>query len=171
MVTSKPRLCIYLPHQLHARLKLEVSRPGASYSEVISQALELWFSEDRIHAQNNPLLRRLDRMTRADEVHTRKLAVMSDALGLFVQYFLTLIPEIPEERRESASDLGVVRFNRFIENLSEVRADSRRGVLARAEDVLADVSAFFTKEQLASLHSPAVGNASQSPSFGGGEDG
>ncbi|GLQ23855.1 hypothetical protein GCM10007853_17290 [Algimonas ampicilliniresistens] len=155
MVTAKPKVTVYLSDKIFLRLKLDASRPGMSYSEIAEQALTLWYSEDRVHEQNNPLLRRMDRMNRADEVHTRKLAVVSDALGLFIQYFLTLIPEIPSDRRETASDLGILRFNRFIEDLTTVRSDSTRGILARAEDVMADISSFFTKEQLETMNAPA----------------
>lgn len=155
MATLKPKLTVYLTPDVFSRLKLDACRPGVTYSQLVEQALTLWYSEDRIHAQNNPLLRRMDRMNRADEVHTRKLAVVSDALGLFIQYFLTLIPEIPDDRRETASDLGVTRFKRFIDDLSAVRGDSQRGVLAKAEDIMADASEFFTQEDLERLHQPS----------------
>ena len=163
MATSKPKLTVYLDPEVFLRLKLDACRPGNTYSQLVQQALTLWYSEDREHAQNNPLLRRMDRINRADEVHTRKLAVMSDALGLFIQYFLTLIPEIPEERRETASDLGAARFNRFVDDLASIRSDSRRGVLAKAEDILADVSAFFTQKDLERLSQPLPQNHHASP--------
>ncbi|MEM7668949.1 MAG: hypothetical protein AAF317_07320 [Pseudomonadota bacterium] len=168
MATNKKRLVVYLTHPVFRHLELDTSRPGITYSGVVEQALTLWYSEDRVHAQNNPLLRRLDRMSRADEVHTRKLAVLSDAMGLFIQYFLTLIPEIPEARRDAASSIGAVRYKRFLEDLVTVRSDSSRGVLAQAEDVLADASAFFTKEQLDQLHQPAP-NSSDASSTDEGE--
>ncbi|WP_298916515.1 hypothetical protein [uncultured Algimonas sp.] len=170
MATSKPKLTVYLEPDIFLRLKLDACRPGNTYSHLVEQALTLWYSEDREHAQNNPLLRRMDRMNRADEVHTRKLAVMSDALGLFIQYFLTLIPEIPEERRDTASDLGAARFKRFVEDLASVRSDSRRGVLAKAEDILADVSAFFTEEDLERLNRPLPQNHRASSVKQGGPD-
>ena len=170
MATAKPKLTVYLAPEVFLRLKLDACRPGNTYSQLVERALTLWYSEEREHAQNNPLLRRMDRMNRADEVHTRKLAVMSDALGLFIQYFLTLIPEIPEERRETASDLGALRFKRFVEDLASVRSESQRGVLAKAEDILADASAFFTAEDLERLDRPLAQTTDQSSDGQGGRD-
>ena len=170
MANSKRKVTVYLEPDVFLRLKLDACRPGSTYSQCVEKALTLWYSEDREHAQNNPLLRRMDRMNRADEVHTRKLAVMSDALGLFIQYFLTLIPEIPEERRETASDLGAARFKRFVDDLASVRSDSQRGVLAKAEDILADVSAFFTKEDLERLNRPLPQKRHASSVDPGGRD-
>jgi len=162
MATSKPRISVYLDPEIFVRLKLDSNRPGKTFSGIVEDALTLWYSEDREHAQNNPVLRRLDRLSRRDESHTRKLAVMSDAFALFVRYFLTVIPQVPKERRVAANDEGALRYERFIENLRIAISESPRGLLGSIEDIFSDESVYFTRGELERLHEPAPPRASKS---------
>ena len=77
-------------------------------------------------------MRRLDRLSRQGERLQRDLTISVEALALFIHYWLTLIPTIPESAQAAAQAKGRERFAVFIENLG------RR--LAAGKNTLRDIS-------------------------------
>ena len=78
------------------------------------------------------LRRRLDRLTRQSERLHRDLTISVEALALFIHYWLTLIPTLPEDAQRAAQAKGRERFAVFVEALG------RR--LASGKNFLRDVS-------------------------------
>jgi hypothetical protein len=77
-------------------------------------------------------MRRLDRLSRQGERLQRDLTISVEALALFIHYWLTLIPTLPESAQASAQAKGRERFASFIETLG--------GRLASGKNFLRDVS-------------------------------
>ena len=162
MTTKLKRIQVYASKELHKRLEIAASHPKVSKSEVVKRALELYLSEEQEAMRNNPILRRLDRMTRESEKLRQRLVVLSEAHALYVRYFLTLVPAPPNEEREAARAEGAARFESYREALETILSDRSRYLFDGVEDALIGKSDFFTNEELDRLHqlAPARGGAS-----------
>ncbi|MEL7546105.1 MAG: CopG family transcriptional regulator [Pseudomonadota bacterium] len=155
MPSTKPRIWTYIDPLNHARLVALAQRPGSNVSSVVNDALSAFFAQEHEVKRDAALIRRLDRMTRQMEVLKRNQIISAEAFALFMRYFLTVIPPVPEQEKPAAQAQGAARFEKYLTSLRAVLEDGETVLFAALEDVLADETAFFTKEELARLHEPA----------------
>jgi hypothetical protein len=162
MPSTKPRIFGYVSESTYFKLKLAAARPNNNVSDILDKAIAHWLSEDRREDQLNALLRRLDGILREQERTRLKLAIQSEAHALFVKYFLTVIPQVPEEKRKAAKAEGEKRFGLYTEALHDIVSDATRSLVGLPEDILvSEESAFFTIEELDLLHKPAPARPQQ----------
>jgi hypothetical protein len=76
--------------------------------------------------------RRLDRLTRQGERLERDLWIVAETLALFIRFWLTVTPPLPESAQAAAQATGRERFESFLETLG------RR--LARGQSLLREIS-------------------------------
>ena len=155
MTSALKRIHAYTPDHLHKRLEIACSHPKVSRSEVINKALELYLSAESEAARNNPLLRRLDQMTRQIEKLRQRLIVLSEGHALFVRYFLTSVPPAPEPKRQAARAEGAVRFEEYRKALESILSDKNAHLFNGIEDVFLAENDFFTDEELDALNIPS----------------
>lgn len=155
MPSTKPRIWIYIDPDNHSRLVVEAKKPGRNTSEIVDTALKAYFAGEHEVKRDAALIRRLDRMTRQSETLKRNQIISAEAFALFVRYFLTVIPPVPDKDKAAASAQGSVRFERFIESLQTVLADGDKVLFSAMEDIMTDETAYFTKDELMKLHEPA----------------
>lgn len=160
MTSALKRIHAYTPDHLHKRLEIACSHPKVSRSEVINKALELYLSAESEAARNNPLLRRLDQMTRQIEKLRQRLVVLSEGHALFVRYFLTSVPPAPEPKRQAARAEGAVRFEEYRKALETILSDKNAHLFNGIEDVFLAENDFFTDEELDALDIPSPGTKS-----------
>ena len=151
MTSALKRIHAYTPDHLHKRLEIACSHPKVSRSEIINKALELYLSAESEAARNNPLLRRLDQMTRQIEKLRQRLVVLSEGHALFVRYFLTSVPPAPEPKRQAARAEGAVRFEEYRKALETILSDKNAHLFNGIEDVFLAENDFFTDEELDAL--------------------
>ncbi|MEM7569761.1 MAG: CopG family transcriptional regulator [Pseudomonadota bacterium] len=155
MPSTKPRIWSYIDVDNHVRLTALARRPGNTASQVVNHALSAFFANEHEVRRDAALIRRLDRMTRQSEVLKRNQIISAEAFALFMRYFLTVIPPVPETDKAAAQAQGAGRFEKYLESLQAVLADGESVLFNALEDVMVDDSAFFTKEELMRLHQPA----------------
>lgn len=155
MPSSKPRLAIYFEDENFHHLQAVSERPGEDCSSIVNKALKAYFINEHEVQRDAALLRRLDRMTRQSSAMKREQIVFAEAFTLFVRYFLTVIPPVPEADKKSAQAQGAVRFEGYLNSLRTVLADGERILFTALDDITADESAYFSKEELMRLHEPA----------------
>ncbi len=155
MPSTKPKIWIYIDTDNHDRLRVQSKKPGKNVSAVVNDALSAFFAGEHEVKRDAALIRRLDRMTRQTETLKRNQIISAEAFALFVRYFLTVIPPVPDKDKAAASAQGSVRFERFIESLQTVLADGDKVLFSAMEDIMTDETAFFTKDELMKLHEPA----------------
>ena len=144
MPSTKPRIWSYIDPINHVRLKALAKRPGSNESQIVNDALTAFFMGEREVKRDAALIRRLDRMTRQAESLNRSQVITAEAFALFVRYFLTVIPPVPDADKRAAQAQGAARFERFIESLQTVLEDGETVIFAALQDVMSDKSAFFT---------------------------
>jgi len=128
----KERLSVYLDAQAMRALIDYADRRGKSKSLVAEAAIASFLSPDAAERQEATLARRLDRLNRQMERLERDVAISVEALALFVRFWLTATPTLPEQAQAAARAKGSERYDAFIEALG------RR--LAKGPTLLREVS-------------------------------
>lgn len=125
------------------RLSVEVSRQLADYAQrkrvaqasVVEAALASHLSPDAAERLEAALARRLDRMTRATERLERHVAIGNETLAMFVRFWLTATPPLPDSAQPAAQAKGRERFEAFIDAVGRRLAKGR----TFADEVVRDV--------------------------------
>ena len=113
----KVRLNAYFDPDLFDRLEAMATSRRVPKTHIVEAALASFLTPDEADQREAALTRRLDRMTRAIERLERDLEIASEALALFIRYWLTTTPPVPEDLREAAQAKGKERYSGFVESL------------------------------------------------------
>lgn len=125
----KSRLNVYFDAGLSAELDALAARRKLSKSQIVEAALAAFLSPDGADQREAAIVRRLDRLTRAVERLERDVTVGNEALALFVKFWLTTTPPLPDTMRDAAQAKGRERYEGFIEALG--RRLAKGGTLAK----------------------------------------
>ncbi|MBU6299294.1 MAG: CopG family transcriptional regulator [Alphaproteobacteria bacterium] len=104
-----------LPSELAVRLDDYATRKHVSRVLVVETALESYLSPDGADRLEAALARRLDRMTRAIERLERHSTITNETLALFVRFWLTHTPPLPDTAQTVAQAKGRERYEGFVE--------------------------------------------------------
>jgi len=104
-----------LPAELIARLEDHAARKNVPRVLVVETALDSFLSPDGPDRLEAALARRLDRMTRAVERLERHATITNETLALFVRFWLTHTPPLPDTAQTAAQAKGRERYEGFIE--------------------------------------------------------
>jgi predicted transcriptional regulator len=88
-----------LPPDLASRLADHASRKRVPQALVVETALASFLSPDNSERMEAALGRRLDRLTRQVERLERHVTISNEALALFVRFWLTATPPLPDTAR------------------------------------------------------------------------
>jgi predicted transcriptional regulator len=113
----KSRLNVYFDAVLAAELEALAARRKLSKSQIVEAALAAFLSPDAADQREAAIVRRLDRLTRAVERLERDVTVGNEALALFVKFWLTTTPPLPDTMRDAARAKGRERYEGFVEAL------------------------------------------------------
>ncbi|MBL6851797.1 MAG: CopG family transcriptional regulator [Alphaproteobacteria bacterium] len=104
-----------LPSELAARLDDYAARKQVSKVQIVETALDSFLSPDGADRLEAALARRLDRMTRSIERLERHSTITNETLGLFIRFWLTHTPPLPDTAQTAAQTKGRERYEGFIE--------------------------------------------------------
>lgn len=121
---AKPRINVHITREVWKRLDHATQRPGVTKAAIVDAALSAFLSPEADERRDALILRRLDRLNGRVERVERDLTVTAETLALFVRYYLTMTPPLPEQDRRAAQALGRERFEGFIEQVTERLAAS-----------------------------------------------
>ena len=147
----KPRLNVHVAHTLFEKVEIAAKRPGVTKAAVVEAALLGFFSKEFDDQRDGALIRRLDRMTRQYDRLERNLGIATETLALFVRFFLTVTPPLPNTDQNAARALGKERFDYFITQLGRRLAGGKNMVRDVLEEVSAGESEFFTQAEIDAL--------------------
>lgn len=125
----KSRLNVYFDAALLVELEALAARRKLSKSQIVEAALAAFLSPDAADQREAAIVRRLDRLTRAVERLERDVTVGNEALALFVKFWLTTTPPLPDTMRDAAQAKGRERYEGFVEALG--RRLAKGGTLAK----------------------------------------
>jgi hypothetical protein len=113
----KERLSVYLDPPVMRSLIDHADRRGKSKSLIAEAAIGSFLSPDAAERQEATLARRLDRLVRQSERLERDVGITVETLALFVRFWLTATPALPEQTQAAARAKGAERYHAFIEAL------------------------------------------------------
>lgn len=117
-----------LPPDLARKLSDYAARKRVPQALVVETALASHLSPDGADRLEAALARRLDRMTRQIERLERHVKISNEAIALFVRFWLTSTPPLPDSAQTAAQVKGRERYEGFVEALG--RRLARGGSLA-----------------------------------------
>ncbi|OKO68876.1 MULTISPECIES: CopG family transcriptional regulator [unclassified Bradyrhizobium] len=124
-----------LPPDLTVQLADYASRKRVAQALVVETALSALLSPDNSERMEAALSRRLDRLTRQFERLERHVTISNEALGLFVRFWLTATPPLPDAAQPAAQAKGHERYDSFVEALGRRLAKGQ----SPAKEVSSDV--------------------------------
>jgi hypothetical protein len=106
-----------LPPALSSQLADYAGRKRISQALVVEAALASFLSPDASERMEAAISRRLDRHTRQLERLEHHVKISNEAIALFVRFWLTTTPALPDAARAAAQASGNERYRSFIEAL------------------------------------------------------
>ena len=140
---KKTQLSIYLDPEIFASLDAYAKHQGKPKSLVAEAAIGSFLSPDDSDRREAVIAKRLDRIVRVLERLERNDGITLETIALFIRFWLTSTPALPEQPSQAARAKGAERYDRFVEALG------RR--LSSGSTVLNEVS----------IESPELGSAAQ----------
>ncbi|MGA7674903.1 MAG: CopG family transcriptional regulator [Rhizomicrobium sp.] len=104
-----------LPQELVDRLADYATRKRVPRVLVVETALDSYLSPDGADRLEAALAQRLDRMARQLERLERHVTISNETLALFVRFWLTHTPPLPDTAQNAAQSKGHERYEGFIE--------------------------------------------------------
>jgi predicted transcriptional regulator len=114
-----------LPPELAVKLADYAARRRVPQALVVEAALVSHLSPDGADRLEAALARRLDRMTRQMERLERHVAISNEAIAVFVRFWLTSTPALPDAAFAAAQTKGRERYQSFVEALGRRLARGR----------------------------------------------
>lgn len=125
-----------LPPELAVKLADYADRKRVAQALVVETALTSFFSPDNPERMEAALSRRLDRLTRQVERLERHVTISNEALALFVRFWLTATPPLPDTAQPAAQAKGRERYEGFVEALGRRLAKGHSLAQEISEDVV-----------------------------------
>jgi hypothetical protein len=129
---KKTRLSVYLDPDMMAQLAELADLKRRPKSLIAEAAIMSFLTPDDADRREAVVTRRLDLLTRQGERVERDLSVVAETLALFIRFWLSVTPPLPQSAQAAAQAAGRERFESFLEALG------RR--LAKGRSVLREVS-------------------------------
>lgn len=114
-----------LPADLALKLADYASRKGVPQALIVETALASFLSPDSSERLEGALGRRLDRLVRQVERLERNVVISNEALALFVRFWLTATPPLPDAAQPAAQAKGRERYEGYVEALGRRLAKGR----------------------------------------------
>jgi predicted transcriptional regulator len=106
-----------LPPELATNLADFATRKRVPQALVVETALASYLSPDGSERLEAALGRRLDRLSRQMDRMERHVTITNEALALFVRFWLTTTPTLPDTAHAAAQTKGKERYQGYIEAL------------------------------------------------------
>jgi hypothetical protein len=114
---KKVQLSIYLDPEVFKDLETFATRQAKPKSLVVEAAIASFLSPDDSDRREAAIAKRLDRIVRVLERLERNDTVTLETIALFIRFWLTSTPALPEHSSATARAKGAERYDRFVEAL------------------------------------------------------
>jgi hypothetical protein len=121
----KARLSVYLDTDMMALLTELADRKDQPKSLIAEAAILSFLTPDDSDRREAVVTRRLDLLTRQGERLERDLSIVAETVALFIRFWLTVTPPLPQSAQAAAQATGRERFESFLEALGRRLAKGR----------------------------------------------
>jgi hypothetical protein len=122
----KKRYTLYVSLPLARRLDDVARSTHGGKSALVEEALAASLTPQQVPGVDDLLLDRLAAISSVAQKIERDQAIVTEVLALFVRYFLTITPPLPDNEQESARLLGRERFQVFVAQVGRQLAGDQR---------------------------------------------
>ncbi|KAB2678450.1 MULTISPECIES: CopG family transcriptional regulator [Hyphomicrobiales] len=134
-MTTRTRMNVYFDPELLKQVEALSLRRQVSKSAIIEAAVGSFLSGDTSDRLEAAMSRRLDKIGRQIGTLDEDLAVLGETLSLFVHFWLTMTPPLPDSAKQSARIKGNERFEGFMQNLGRRLATGDRFLKELLRDI------------------------------------
>jgi hypothetical protein len=114
---TRRRIHPYVRPELATKLVASCAAKGITESAAVEAAIEAYLAGDE--RDNEVILRRLDRLTRASSRHQRDLELLIEMFALYLRAWYAHSPEFSEEEKAVRLRLGQAKYQRFLDLVAE----------------------------------------------------
>ena len=132
---TKTRMNVYFDPDLLKKVEALALRRNISKSAVIEAAVASFLSADASERLEAVFARRMDRIGRQIEGMDEDLAILGETLSLFIRFWLTVTPPLPDSAQASARAKGTERFEGFLLTLGRKLATGDRFLKDLSRDI------------------------------------
>lgn len=132
-MVEKVRHQLFLPKPLSDRLEALASKPGASKSAILADALTHWLNRRGTSELDDRFALRLDRMSAALSLIQRDGHVILETLALFIRFELSIQAPLAESDAAGRA-IGRDRFEAFVTQVGRHVAAGKRTLGATEQD-------------------------------------
>ncbi|MDI3563373.1 CopG family transcriptional regulator [Bradyrhizobium sp. Arg816] len=113
----RDRMNVYFPPELLKQISELADRKKLSRSAIVEAAVASFLSPDGADRREAAFTRRLDRLSRQMQRLERDVGLTAETLALFIRFWLTITPPLPNDAQATAQAKGRERFEGFVEAL------------------------------------------------------
>jgi len=134
-MTTRTRMNVYFDPALLKQVEALALRRNVSKSAIVEAAVASFLSGDTTERLEAAMSRRLDRLGRQINGLDEDLAVLGEAISLFVHFWLTTAPPVPESGKAAARAKGNERYKGFMQTLGKRLASGDRFLKELSRDI------------------------------------
>ena len=123
---AKKRYSLYLSPPLARKFELVARQRHGSRSALFEEALRANLEPQQVPGVEEGLARRLNELHKVVGAIGRDVALVTETVALFVRYFLTVTPPLPQSEQEPARLLGKERYEVFVTQIGKRLAENYR---------------------------------------------
>lgn len=132
---TKARMNVYFDPDLLQKVEALALRRRISKSAVIEAAVASFLSADASERLEAVFAHRMDRIGRQIDGMDEDLAILGETLSLFIRFWLTITPPLPDSAQASSRAKGVERFESFLQTLGRKLATGDRFLKDLSRDI------------------------------------
>ena len=132
--SKKQRLSVYLDPGVMGRLAEHAARRDHSRSLIAEAAIESFLSPDATERQEAVVTKRLDQLDRRMTRLERDVGISVETLAVFVRFWLSTTPTLPEPAAHAARAKAGERYEAFVAALGRRLATGPRLVQEVSEE-------------------------------------
>jgi len=132
---KKQRLSVYLEPDVMKALAAHAARRGHSLSLIAEAGIASFLSPDAAERQEAAITKRLDQIDRRMSRVERDVGISVETLAIFVRFWLTTTPALPEPAAQAARAKAGERYEAFIAALGRRLASGPKLRQEISEDI------------------------------------
>ena len=137
----RDRMNVYFPPELLRQISDLADRKKLSRSAIVEAAVASFLSPDGADRREAAFTRRLDRLSRQMQRLERDVSLTAETLALFIRFWLTITPPLPNDAQAAAQLKGRERFDGFVETLGRRLQKGQTFLREIPEDIVRQESA------------------------------
>jgi hypothetical protein len=123
---TKKRFTIWLSPALASKFQQVAARAKGGKSAMVEDSLKVALEPESLPGVETAWGRRLEDLSRSNSRLERDVAIISETLGMYLRYYLTATPPMPQSEQEGARAMGRERFDVFVVEVGRRMTSDRR---------------------------------------------